>query len=106
MPRLPAARSLVLHFVFFSLSASTSSAALLAAVRRVLRSSTKLASLPLRFKGSSGANMAPNPQSMPHQHRPTTKTSQKAFKSKHASKNSLRDKSKGMEGIPSRSPVY
>lgn len=58
--------------------------------------STKLASLPFRFKGSGGANMAPIPQAVQHHHRATTKTSQKSFKSKHASKNSIREKAKGV----------
>lgn len=67
-------------------------------LRLFLSCFTKLASLPFRFKGSSGA-MGPIPQAAQHHHRATTKTSHKAFKTKHASKNSLRDKSKGT-GIP------
>lgn len=55
---------------------------------------TTLASLPYRFKGSSGANMAPT-QTV-HHHRSTTKTSHKPYKTKHASKSSLKDKEKGM----------
>lgn len=53
----------------------------------------KLDSIPFRFKGSCGATMAPT-QTV-HHHRSTTKTSHKSFKSRHASKSSLKDKAKG-----------
>jgi len=38
----------------------------------------------------------PAPVATAHSHRPTTKVSHKAFKSKHASKSALRDAAKGM----------
>lgn len=57
----------------------------------------KLASLPYRFKagGASSASKMPGPVATGHSHRPTTKVSHKAFKSKHATKSALRDAAKG-----------
>ena len=57
--------------------------------------SVKLASIPFRFKGSSGANNMAT-QTM-HHHRSTTKTTNKPFKSKHASKGTLKDQEKGAQ---------
>lgn len=54
-----------------------------------------VASLPFRFKGSGGANMAPITQTVQHHHRSTTKTTHKPFKSGHATKRQLKDQSKG-----------
>lgn len=52
-----------------------------------------LASIPYRFKaGASGSKMAPMDG---HHHRSTTKVSHKPFKSRHASKGALKEKSKG-----------
>lgn len=53
-----------------------------------------LASLPFRFKGSGGANMAPT-STVQHHHRSTTKTSHKPYKTGHASKRALKDQAKG-----------
>lgn len=53
----------------------------------------KLAAIPFRFK--AGASMAPMVEKLPHHHRSDTKGSHKAFKSRHASKNSIRELSKG-----------
>jgi hypothetical protein len=53
-----------------------------------------LASLPFRFKGSGGANMAPISTGQ-HHHRSTTKVSHKSFKTGHATKRALKDKAKG-----------
>jgi hypothetical protein len=53
-----------------------------------------LASLPFRFKGSGGANMAPT-STVQHHHRSTTKTSHKSYKTGHASKRALKDQAKG-----------
>jgi pre-rRNA-processing protein TSR1 len=53
-----------------------------------------LESLPFRFKGSGGANMAPISTGQ-HHHRSTTKVSHKSFKAGHASKRALKDKAKG-----------
>ena len=55
---------------------------------------SKLASIPYRFKGSSGANMAAQAV---HHHRSTTKSSNKPYKSRHASKGSVKDKEKGAQ---------
>ena len=82
-------RSLVLHFIFFSSTAINFYTPTQQDSLSFVSPFTKLASLPFRFKGSSGANMAPIPQAAQHHHRSTTKISHKAFKTKHASKNSL-----------------
>jgi pre-rRNA-processing protein TSR1 len=55
-------------------------------------------SIPFRFKagGSGTSNMsAPG-----HHHRSTTKQSKKGFKSRHATKSSLKEQSKGMRRLP------
>jgi hypothetical protein len=52
----------------------------------------KVASLPFRFK--AGGNMAP--LTGQHHHRSTTKQPQKSFKSRHATKSALKERSKGM----------
>ena len=57
--------------------------------------SVKLASIPFRFKGSSGANNMAT-QTV-HHHRSTTKTTNKPFKSKHASKGTVKDQEKGAQ---------
>lgn len=51
-----------------------------------------LDSLPFRFKGSGGANMAPT---QTHHHRSTTKKANKSYKSRHASKGALKEQDKG-----------
>ena len=54
----------------------------------------KVASIPFRFKagGSSSGTMAPEN----HHHRSTTKQNKKTFKSRHATKSSLKELSKGI----------
>lgn len=60
----------------------------------------KLASIPFRFK--AGSSMAPM---VSHYHRSDTKGSHKPFKSRHASKNSIRELAKGkVEGTEKRNP--
>jgi hypothetical protein len=51
----------------------------------------KVASLPFRFK--AGGNMAPI--AAQHHHRSTTKQTQKSFKSRHATKGSIKELAKG-----------
>lgn len=54
-----------------------------------------MASLPYRFKaGGTGSQNAPMAQTQ-HHHRSTTKTANKPFKSRHASKSSLKNQAKG-----------
>ena len=56
-------------------------------------SAYKVASLPFRFKSGGDGKMPASVMS--HSHRPTTKSSHKPFKSKHATKSSLRNAAKG-----------
>lgn len=56
--------------------------------------STKVASLPFRFKAGGEAKM-PGAVAFGHSHRPTTKVSNKAFKSRKATKGALRNAAKG-----------
>jgi len=54
--------------------------------------------LPFRFKagGDSNGNKMPGLTGGGHSHRPTTKSSNKPFKSRKATKGSLREAAKGM----------
>ncbi|PVH99259.1 DUF663-domain-containing protein [Periconia macrospinosa] len=60
----------------------------------VPRKETQLASLPFRFRAGGNGNMAPI-VAQQHHHRSTTKQTQKSFKSRHATKGSLKEASKG-----------
>jgi len=53
------------------------------------------ATLPFRFKAGGDGPMASVQASTAHHHRSTTKVSNKAFKTKHASKSALKEQSKG-----------
>lgn len=64
----------------------------------------KLASLPYRFKSGGESSKMPGPVATGHSHRPTTKVSHKAFKSKHATKSALRDAAKGKSHRENRDP--
>ena len=54
-----------------------------------------MAFLPYRFKAGGDGKM-PGPVASGHSHRPTTKVSNKAFKSRTATKGALRRQAKGM----------
>lgn len=79
------------HGVEFELFTLTYSGILRFPVPDQVITIAKLA-LPYRFKGSGNPSMAP----INHHHRSTTKTPQKSFKSKHASKGAIKELSKGM----------
>ena len=54
------------------------------------------ATLPFRFKAGGNGPMAPITSAQPaHHHRSTTKTANKPFKPRHASKSALKDRAKG-----------
>jgi len=54
----------------------------------------KVASLPFRFKAGGDAKM-PGAVATGHSHRPTTKATNKGFKSRKATKGAIRDAAKG-----------
>lgn len=65
--------------------------------QRLQHSTGKVASIPFRFKaGGSGTTMAPI-SAQSHHHRSTTKLNKKNFKSRHATKGSLKELSKGTD---------